>query len=180
MSSLTKTILAAIAPGWTPHSAEAETPGSDEPITPPEPEASVPPANPQEDRVSDNPTTGASVSADDISRARADGETAGRAAANERMKAILAAEGISGDGNRMSAAASLALGAPDMSADAVVAHVTAHTPAQKAAAQGNQAAAYDESRTAAATLGQPGGSPQADTAGWGPVVNEINAKRKGK
>ncbi len=91
--------------------------------------------------------------------------------ATDRMSAVLGAEGIKGDGKRMSAALDLATASPDMAADAVVAFVTANVPASTEAAaepaQGEKpagtqpkpaAGAYEAQVQAAASLAKPGGA----------------------
>jgi hypothetical protein len=99
-----------------------------------------------------------------VTKANADGKAEGAKAANDRMVAILGAEGIKGDGKRMGAALDLAMKSQDMAATDVVAFVsdnvaaaaTATTPAPKGGS-------YEQQRLAAAQLVQPnGGAPLAD------------------
>lgn len=97
--------------------------------------------------------------------AAASGGSDGFNMAMERMNAILGADGIKGDAKRMTAALELANASPDMSADAVVAFVTANVPATVAqdsqqAAQPSPAAAYEQRRMAAANLAMPGDGQQ--------------------
>lgn len=104
--------------------------------------------------------------------AAASGGADGFKTATDRMHAVLGAEGIKGDGKRMSAALDLATASPDMAADAVVAFVTANVPAGSpsasaeaapattpAASQPKPAAgAYEAQVQAAASLAMPGGA----------------------
>lgn len=57
------------------------------------------------------------------------GEVAGANAANDRLSAIVSAEGIKGDGARITAAVDLAVKSPGMSATDVTAFVTANIAA---------------------------------------------------
>jgi hypothetical protein len=101
-----------------------------------------------------------------VTKANADGKVEGAKAANDRMVAILGAEGIKGDGKRMGAALDLSVKSPDMAAADVVAFVsdnvaaaaTSTTPAPKGGS-------YEQQRLAAAQLVQPnGGASVADNA----------------
>lgn len=114
--------------------------------------------------------------------AAASGGTDGFKTAMDRMNAVLGADGIKGDGKRMAAALELASASPDMSADAVVAFVTANVPASNAeagqpatAASAPQATepkpaagAYEASVQAAASLAKPGGATAGASA---PKIN---------
>lgn len=113
-------------------------------------------------------------------------------AAMTRINAILSADGIKGDGARMSAALELASTAPGMTADQVVAFVTdnvagantaapaaATAPAPAAAAPVTQpGASYEQQRIAAANLAMPGASQSSAKAG--PKINatDIYAMRR--
>ncbi len=94
--------------------------------------------------------------------------------AMDRMNAILGADGIKGDAKRMSAALDLANASPDMSADAVVAFVTANVAAANVEASERapapnaaqpSAAAYEQRRLSAADLAQPGGTDRPAVTG---------------
>lgn len=124
--------------------------------------------------------------------AAASGGADGFKTAMDRMNAILGADGIKGDAKRMSAALDLANASPDMSADAVVAFVTANVasanaetsqPAPSQAAQPASAAAYEQQRMAAANLAMPGGqSSSAKTepgSSWSASIAKVNARVKG-
>ena len=96
--------------------------------------------------------------------------------AMDRMNAILGADSIKGDANRMSAAVELANASPDMAADAVIKFVSANVSATAPAAEADKGqdkpapspAAYEQQRMAAAGLAMPGGKPAAAT---GPKIN---------
>lgn len=95
---------------------------------------------------------------------KAEGVTQGFKAANDRMLAILGAEGIKGDGKRMGAGLDLAIKSPDMAADAVVAFVSDNVAAATNTTQ-PKGGAYEQQRLAAAQLVQPnGGKPAADNS----------------
>jgi len=83
-----------------------------------------------------------------VAAAEGKGHAAGTTAAAERFSAALCADGIKGDGVRMSAALDLATKSPAMSAADVSAFVLANVSPAKAA--GTDAAKYDEERLAAA------------------------------
>jgi hypothetical protein len=89
-----------------------------------------------------------------VTKAETDGKAAGRKEATERVTTILAADGIKGDGTRMSAALDLATKSPDMAAEDVVGYVTANVTAGKPSA----AASYEQQRLASAGLTEPGGA----------------------
>lgn len=106
--------------------------------------------------------------------AAASGGNDGFKTAMDRMNAILGADGIKGDAKRMSAATDLASASPDMSAEAVVAFVTANVTAtglqaaEPVAAQPAaqpSAAAYEQQRVAAASLAMPGGADRPAASG---------------
>ncbi len=80
-----------------------------------------------------------------VATARSEGATA----ANERMAAILGANGIKGDGGRMAAAFDLAVKSPNMSAEDVAGFVTGNV---SASASPDPAAAYEASRLGAAAV----------------------------
>lgn len=131
--------------------------------------------------------------------AAASGGTDGFKTAMDRMNAVLGADGIKGDGKRMAAALELASASPDMSADAVVAFVTANVPTSNAeagqlatAASAPQATepkpvagAYEASVQAAASLAKPGGASAGSAArqepgsGWSASIAKVNARVKG-
>lgn len=119
--------------------------------------------------------------------AAASGGTDGFQAAMDRINAIVSAEGIAGDGARMSAALALASAASSMTAEAVVAFVSTHVPVGPAASQAGRepgavtppaapaAAApvktghsYEESRAAAGHLAMPNAGASAATQ---PAIN---------
>lgn len=82
-----------------------------------------------------------------VTAARSEGEAAGIKAANDRVTAIVTADGIKGDGTRTAAALDLAMKSPSMASDDVVAFVTANvaeattTAAAPAASLANRIAA---------------------------------------
>ncbi|WP_438752055.1 hypothetical protein [Pararhizobium sp. O133] len=92
-----------------------------------------------------------------VAKATSDGHADGFKAANERMTSIFSAEAIKGDGKRMSAAFDLANGSPGMSADAVVAFVSANVEAGKPGATA-PAQTYEQQRLAASSLATPPGA----------------------
>jgi hypothetical protein len=118
-----------------------------------------------------------------VAKAAADGKAEGAKAANERMGAILGAEGVKGDGKRMAAGLDLALKSPDMAAEAVVSFVTDNVAATAAASAPGKGGAYEQQRLAAAQLVQPnGGQPageQADAhmakAGWSKAFTRLHS-----
>lgn len=65
-----------------------------------------------------------------VTSARSEGEAAGAKAANDRITAIVVAEGMKGNSARLSAALDLAAKSPSMSAEDVVAFVTANVAEQ--------------------------------------------------
>ena len=80
--------------------------------------------------------------------------------ANERMSAILGADGIKGDGVRMAAAFNLAVKSPNMSAEDVTGFVTGNV---SAASPQDPAAAYEASRLGAvATVPSASGQAQPE------------------
>lgn len=93
-----------------------------------------------------------------VKTARAEGEAAGSKAAADRFVAIVGAEGVKGNAQRLAAAIDLAVKSPAMSADDVVAFVSANV----ATGDGSTAdpKAYEASRQAAAGLSQPGQPPR--------------------
>lgn len=97
-----------------------------------------------------------------VTKAEADGKAAGRVEANDRMAAILGADGIKGDGGRMAAALDLANQSPGMTSEAVIGFVTANVQENKPAAATNKAASYEQQRLAAAGLTQPNGNAAGD------------------
>ncbi|MUO27442.1 MULTISPECIES: hypothetical protein [Rhizobium/Agrobacterium group] len=120
----------------------------------------------------------------------------GAQAAVDRINAILSADGIKGDGTRMSAALELASAAPGMTADQVVAFVTgnvagastaapdaATAPAPAAATVSPPGASYEQQRIAAANLAMPGGGQPAakETVGasWKDAIAKAGVGRKG-
>ncbi|MGV1823263.1 hypothetical protein [Agrobacterium vitis] len=117
-------------------------------------------------------------------------------AAVTRINTILSADGIKGDGTRMSAALELASTAPGMTAEQVVAFVTgnvagantaapaaATAPAPAAAPAGQPAVSYEQQRLAAANLAMPGGGQPAakETVGasWKDAIAKAGVGRKG-
>ena len=64
-----------------------------------------------------------------VAAARTEGEKAGAEAERERLSAVLGAEGVKGDGKRMTAALELAAKSPGMSSEEVAAFVTANVAA---------------------------------------------------
>lgn len=87
-----------------------------------------------------------------VATARAEGAQA----ATDRLGAVLSAEGISGDGQRMAAAFQLAVQAPQMSAEAVTGFVTGNVAGASAHADASTVAALFEQSRAGATLAGAG------------------------
>jgi len=169
MSRLLTAIRAAVQPGAITDSLEpGDEPGAEASI------AATPPARAdmnEEGQMPDTqPTPGAENAGagndEAVARAAAEGKTAGAKAANERMGAILGAEGIKGDGKRMSASLDLALASTDMAADAVVAFVTSNVAAAADTKPGAQQT-YEERRLSARALAQPDTSATASEGGNG-------------
>lgn len=110
----------------------------------------------------------------DIAAARAEGVVAGATAANTRLNAVMSADGIKGEGPRMSAALDLAVKSPEMSAEDVSAFVTANV-----AASGSSAAEFEAGRvTNTASLASPQGAPKKSAKQAGLSRAEIFAKRR--
>jgi hypothetical protein len=117
-----------------------------------------------------------------VTKAEADGRAAGKAEgakeANDRFAAVFGAEGIKGDGKRMSAALDLMTASPNMAAEAVVSFVTGNVTA---AAQPSSAATYEGRRLAAAQLTNPsGGKPagEKDTSVLAAAVDRTNKRNR--
>lgn len=109
-------------------------------------------------------------------KGHAAGKAEGAAEASKRLTTALGAEGVKGDGVRMSAALDLAAKSPAMSGEDVAAFVVANVAAATPA--GADASAYERSR--AAGLAQPG-APRGEgaaAAGWKKAAESIN-KRNG-
>lgn len=167
MSNLLTAIRDAVRPGAQLHALETieGEPGATASI----PEAPPVEANSSGGNMSANQTVAGAASAATAAiaavTAAASGGQDGFKAAMDRINTIMAADGIKGDAKRMNAALDLANASPDMSADAVVAFVTANVPATSVAASepaAPQASAYEKQRLAAANLAMPSGSqPQA-------------------
>lgn len=109
-------------------------------------------------------------------------QTSGTKAATDRFSAILSAEGVSGDAGRMKAAVDLATKSPGMSADEVVAFVTANVPEAKAQSEGDGMPSVEERQRGSAEFGadadgKSGSGPDA-AASWSKVVSKTN-KRNG-
>jgi hypothetical protein len=149
---LLETIRAAVA-GPELISMPDDVAGADTSLNPPSGAANQEAEMPNADTAPGAVTTGI-AEADHkaaVSKAEADGKATGRKEASDRMAAILGADGVKGDGSRMSAALDLATQSPDMAAEAVVSFVTANVSAGKPAA----ATSYEQQRLAAAGLTQP-------------------------
>jgi hypothetical protein len=180
MSSLLAVIRAATQPETIIDSPEGVMPGADasNPATPPLA------ASTTEDQMSDTQKKPGTADADAgqaeaIAKATSDGRAEGVKAANERMGAIIGADGIKGDGKRMAAALDLATSSPDMSAEAVGNFVKANVPETKAAA-GDGWGDYASRRLAAAGLAQPDNKDKG-TAGRQTLaasVDRTNKRRK--
>lgn len=99
-----------------------------------------------------------------VATARSEGEAAGSKAATERLGAVLGADGVKGDGKRMSAALELAVSSPAMAADAVVTFVTGNVSATTPSAV-QQVAETDARRLAAAALAMPDASAGKKASG---------------
>ena len=180
MSRLLTAIRAAVQPGAIADSPDlGDEPGADAS------NSATPPARADQIEEGSMPDTqnqpgAASAGAgneDALARATADGKAAGAKAANERMGAILGADGIKGDGKRMGAALDLALGSQEMAADAVVAFVAANVPA--AESNPNQQQSYSDRRLAAAGLAQSEGQKEqgADRSILSASVDRVNKRR---
>ncbi len=162
MTSLLAAIRAAVRPGAADLSLEGDEPDANASISEAPPAA----ATTEEGQMSDTPNAAAAaiaVAADAaaIANATATGRADGFKAANERLGTILGAEGIKGDGKRMSAALDLAMGSPDMAAEAVTTFVTANV-APASTAEPNKQQAYDSRRQAAAPMAAPSAATPAE------------------
>lgn len=187
MTSLISAIRAAVRPGAIPDSLEENEPGALASTT----ELPLPEAQPTGGDMSANQTApgAAQAAAGTLAAvaAAASGGADGFKTAMDRMNAVLGADGIKGDAKRMSAALELANASPDMSAEAVVAFVTANVPATQAeaaapAAPAASAQTYEQQRTAAANLAMPSGSASAtETVGasWKDAIAKAGVGRKG-
>ncbi|NGO64203.1 hypothetical protein G6N76_10990 [Rhizobium daejeonense] len=179
MSSLFATIRAAVRPGALPHGlddlgVEADANASNLETPPSE-------ANPTGGSMSDTQTVAGAAqaaAATIAAAAAASGGSDGFKTAMDRINAALGADSIKGDAKRMGAALDLANASPDMSAEAIVAFVTANVPAATASAEppkpaqqgaASAAATYEQQRVAAANLAMPGGGTSA--AASGPKIN---------
>lgn len=162
MKSLLSAVRAAVRPGAVDLSLEGEEPDVDASNSETPPAA----ATTEERLMPDTPNAAAAaiagaVDAAAIANATATGKAEGFKAANERLGAILGAEGVKGDGKRMSAALDLAMGSPDMAADAVTAFVTANVAAATTT-EPNKQQSYDSRRQAAAPMAQPHAAASAE------------------
>ncbi len=188
MTSLISAIRAAVRPGAIPDSLDENEPGALASTT----ELPLPGAQPTGGDMSANQTAPGSAAAAVAGTlaavaAAASGGADGFKTAMDRMNAVLGAEGIKGDANRMSAALELANASPDMAAEAVVAFVTANVPAASAStpapAPAAQQASYEQQRTAAANLAMPSGAqaPASETiaASWKSAIAKAGVGRKG-
>lgn len=175
MTSLISAIRAAVRPGAIPDSLDENEPGALASTT----ELPLPEAQPTGGDMSAIQTApgAAQAAAGTLAAvaAAASGGADGFKTAMDRMNAVLGADGIKGDAKRMSASLELANASPDMSAEAVVAFVTANVPATQAeavapAAPAAQAQTYEQQRTAAANLAMPSasGSDQKTKASLNP------------
>lgn len=109
-----------------------------------------------------------------VAKAETDGKAAGRKEATDRLTTILAADGIKGDGTRMSAALDLATKSPDMVAEAVVGFVTANVTA----GMPDAASSYEQQRLAAAGLTQTGGeSKPGAKATWSDAIKAAGVSK---
>ncbi|MER8427818.1 hypothetical protein [Mesorhizobium sp. M1403] len=99
-----------------------------------------------------------------VAAAETKGHGAGMNAATARLTTALGADGVKGDAGRMSAALDLAAKSPAMSGADVAAFVVANVAASKPAG-GADAAAYEQTRLAAAGLAQPGQKPAPAAGG---------------
>lgn len=126
------------------------------------------------------PAANAGFTQADLDRARAEGKAEGQkegaTAALTRIGAIAGAEGVKGNGARLSAALDLAMKAPTMSAEDVVAFVSANVadaaPAKSPAALENRGNVPDS--LAAAGVGAA--ASDAAKTGWGAVAKSINTR----
>ncbi len=179
MSSLIDAIRAAVLPGSTADVLMIENEG--------ETGAKAPPSDPP--HCAAQPTTGgdmtvqqsqsgpASAAAGALAAvvAAASGGDDGFAAAMGRINAIASAEGIKGDAGRLNAAIELASASPQMTAEAVIAFVSANVPAAQAASakagegEAGSARSYEQQRLAAANLAMPG--PASSAAKASPKIN---------
>ncbi|CUX40537.1 Lytic murein transglycosylase [Agrobacterium deltaense Zutra 3/1] len=179
MSSLIDAIRAAVLPGSTTDVLMIENEG--------ETGAKAPPSDPPP--FAAQPTTGgdmtvqqsqsgpASAAAGTIAAvvtAASSGDS-GFTAAMGRINTIVSADGIKGDAGRLNAAIELATASPQMTAEAVIAFVSANVPAAQAvsakAGEGDAGSAksYEQQRLAAANLAMPAGASSAAKAS--PKIN---------
>lgn len=88
----------------------------------------------------------------------------GTKAATDRLTAVLAADGIKGDGKRMAAAIDLATKSPAMAAADVIGFVTGNVAAAEKGKEEDPAKSYEANRLAATGQVQPGSKPTGATA----------------
>lgn len=133
--------------GRTTATQTRSRPMPEDPKTPAEPEAH----------------TESALTTAELAAAKEAGHAEGAKAATDRLATVLGADGIKGDGKRMSAALDLAVKSPAMSAEDVVSFVAGNVaPAEAPKAEGSaDPAAYENERLANAGQAQPGGKPQA-------------------
>ena len=158
MSSLISVIRAAVRPGQLPDSIEeGEADATASIPATPLPEAIKPGGDMSANQTAPGAAAAVAGTLAAVAAAAQGGDADGYKAATDRMNAVLSADGIKGDAQRMSAALELASASPAMAADAVVAFVTANVPAAKLAAADN-GQNYEQRRLAAASLAQPSAS----------------------
>lgn len=188
MTSLISAIRAAVRPGAFPDSLVENEPGAlASTIEAPLPEAQTTGGDMSANQTASGSAAAAVAGTLATVAAAASGGADGFKTAMDRMNTVLGADGIKGDAKRMSAALELANASPGMTAEAVVAFVTANVPETKAevsapVAPATQAQTYEQQRTAAANLAMPSGSASAtETVGasWKDAIAKAGVGRKG-
>lgn len=177
MSSLIDAIRAAVLPGSTADVLMIENEGETGAKAPPSdlPHCAAQPTTGGDMTVQQSQSGPASAAAGALAAvvAAASGGDDGFAAAMGRINAIASAEGIKGDAGRLNAAIELAGASPQMTAEAVIAFVSANVPAAQAASakvgEGDSARTYEQQRLAAADLAMPGSASSAAKAS--PKIN---------
>lgn len=173
--SILSVIRAAVQPGANIHSVLTDEPGAD---------ASIPEAvEIKETAMSVQPAPGAATSAGipeadhvaAVAKATADGKALGATEERTRFAAIANADGVKGDGKRISAAIDLAIKSPGMAAADVVSFVAGNIDGTPS----TTAETYEQGRLAAAGLTASSSAPKpgADKSALSAAVARTNKRR---
>ncbi|MDB5582824.1 MAG: lytic murein transglycosylase [Bradyrhizobium sp.] len=175
--SILSVIRAAVQPGANTHSVLTDEPGA---------EASTPEAAEiKETEMSVQTAPGAATSAGiteeahaaAVAKATADGKALGATEERQRFAAIASADGMKGDGKRISAAVDLAIKSPGMAAADVVSFVAGNV----AATATTTTETYEQGRLAAAGLTEPngtGGKPAGVNSNKQPLADAVARTNK--